>query len=260
MDHQGVIIGCDQKQEWLLPWWWDHYSQHNSHPVACFDFGMSPKGIAWCREKGQHIKLNESVALDDQTIPCTQKEKWENRMGKGFWSVRSAWFKKPLTLLQSPFDISLWIDLDCQINGSLEPLFNSLLFGGEIGLVKEPHFLTTELKDNGFLMQDALNFNSGVIVFRKQTNILHQWAMEAIEHHAQHIGDQDALNHALLNHQSHIIELPIEYNWIRHLGPNKKALIYHFTGSPGKIKILKAVKSDRDPLIGALLPQEYIDL
>ncbi|MEI8329382.1 MAG: hypothetical protein WCG14_05240, partial [Chlamydiia bacterium] len=102
MDHQGVIVGCDQKREWLLPWWWNHYAKHNSDPVAFFDFGMSPKGIAWCREKGQHIKLHESVTLDDHTIGSTQKERWENRLGKGFWSCRSAWFKKPLTLLQSP--------------------------------------------------------------------------------------------------------------------------------------------------------------
>ncbi len=56
MGKEGILIGCDRNQEWLLPWWWDHYSAHNAYPVAFADFGMSKKALAWCREKGKMLK------------------------------------------------------------------------------------------------------------------------------------------------------------------------------------------------------------
>jgi hypothetical protein len=57
MSQSGIIVGCDANQEWLLPWWWDHYCKHNSYPVAFVDFGMSEAALAWCQEKGQCISL-----------------------------------------------------------------------------------------------------------------------------------------------------------------------------------------------------------
>src|SRR5689334_9119639 len=55
----GVIVGCDLYQEWLLLWWWSHYSSHNAIPVAFVDMGMSEEGALWCKERGEYIKLQE---------------------------------------------------------------------------------------------------------------------------------------------------------------------------------------------------------
>jgi hypothetical protein len=48
---KGVLIACDEKLEWLLPWWWFHYQSYHQLPVAFVDFGMSNKAIDWCKKK-----------------------------------------------------------------------------------------------------------------------------------------------------------------------------------------------------------------
>lgn len=223
----GVVVGCDRKQEWLLPWWWSHYSAHNTHPVAFADFGMSDKALAWCKERGECIAPVFPEAAEESAIATSLKQQWEERYGRGIWFCRSAWFKKPLAVLNSPFSIGLWLDLDCQVRGKLDPLFNSL-FGADIGLVREP---------GG---PEEKNYNAGVIVFRKKAEILYRWAEEATEHNAHYAGDQEALCQAIMAHSPALIELPFHYNWLRVLGPNPDALIYHFTGGTGKLEIMNS--------------------
>ncbi len=55
---KGILIGCDQNQEWMLEWWWAHYSRHNCYPVAFVDFGMSQEAKKWCQSKGHWISLD----------------------------------------------------------------------------------------------------------------------------------------------------------------------------------------------------------
>lgn len=235
----GVVVGCDQKQEWLLPWWWEHYSEHNSYPVAFADFGMTPQALDWCRKKGLCLELSFPKIFHEEEIELSEKNRWEERYGKGIWFSRSAWFKKPLALLNCPFSSGLWIDLDCQINGSLEPLFNSLAFDAEIGVVKEPLFIQEYEETKGFLLPGEINYNAGVIVFRQNSPILHRWIEEAIVCNDKYVGDQPALNRAIFKYKPSLAELPSEYNWLRVMGPNPDALIYHFTGGSGKMEILK---------------------
>ena len=146
-----------------------------------------------------------------------------------------------MALLHSPFELGLWMDLDCQINGPLEPLFNSLAFGADIGLVREPHFIQNYEEEKGFLLPGEVNYNSGVIVFRKEASILHRFAEEASKNSAQYAGDQQAMCRAIFLHRPSLVELPQLYNWLRVLGPNPEALVYHYTGGQGKIEILKTV-------------------
>ena len=101
---QGIIVGCDKAQEWLLPWWWQHYSKLNSYPVAFADFGMTEKAIAWVSERGRYIKLPAAAPLKE--VSPERPEFRERTQEK-----RGAWFKKPLACLYSPFPESLWIDL-----------------------------------------------------------------------------------------------------------------------------------------------------
>lgn len=251
MSDQGIIVGCDQHQEWLLPWWWQHYSIHNSFPVVFADFGMSEKALSWCKERGKCLTLLSKDVLQEQEIFTPEKNRWEERYGKSIWFFRSAWFKKPLSLLQANFSIGIWLDLDCQINGRLDPLFNSLAFGAEIGLVREPQFIQNYDQKNGFLLPEEVNYNSGVIVFRQNASILHQWIEEATANNAKYPGDQQALCRAVYKHRPALVELPLTFNWLRILGPNHDALIHHFTGD-GKLELLKQINPSLIPLIESL--------
>ncbi|MBS0607606.1 MAG: hypothetical protein JSR57_11700 [Verrucomicrobia bacterium] len=242
MSSKGIIVGCDKGQEWLLPWWWEYYTAHNSFPVAFADFGMSKKGIEWCLDKGDYLNIPTQEILGDHEIPLRNKQIWEKLYGKETLKYRHAWFKKPLALLQSPFSLNLWLDLDCQINGGLDPLFNSLTFGAEIGLVREPNFVQELLETQNALLPGEIYYNSGVIVFRKGADIVHRFAEEAFSNNAEHAGDQHALCRAIFKHQPSLVELPLIYNWSRMLGTNPKAIIFHHTGGLGKVDILEVIR------------------
>ena len=84
--------------------------------------------------------------------------KLENElMDTSFWPCRNAWFKKPLACLQSPFEISLWIDLDCEVTGPLDVLYD--VYGSSIAMARYPQkYIPYPI------------YNSGVIVFRRYSH------------------------------------------------------------------------------------------
>ena len=215
---EGIIVGADQTQEWLLPWWWENYRKHNTHPVAFVDFGMSAEKKEWCKERGEFISLFVAdifVAEKEEIEPSTLKE-WEAQFGNKFWGCRNAWFKKPLACLQSPFKRSIWIDLDCEIRGSLQELFAL----NEIALVK---------------MRDEPNiYNSGVTVFQHGLPLIEEWAHQSFEKNQFFRGDQELLSHILAEKKYPVKELPEIYNWSHCYGDNPEALIYHWHGEFGR--------------------------
>jgi len=147
---EGVIIGCDHKAEWLLPWWWKHYSAHCNYPVTLIDFGMSAKGKKFCRNHGACISLDIDVSSYVNTIKPKGKN-YENICGPKCQKHRFPWFKKPFACLKTPFEKSLWIDLDCQIEGSIAPIFNALDNETELALVSENPLIQNMWRSNGFL-------------------------------------------------------------------------------------------------------------
>jgi hypothetical protein len=240
MSKTGVIVGCDRTLEPLLPWWWKHYSAHNDTPVAFADFGMSASALRWCQERGICLAIPQTTILDQSQIPEEQQRLWETLYGAGLWHARAAWFLKPLALLKSPFSIGLWIDLDCQVLCPLDSLFHTLNLGADIALVREPHEVEEGLKILNILYPQETYYNSGVILFRKDAEILHRWLKESMEHNAAHTGDQGALCRAIYQTRPALIELPATYNWLNRLGPNPDAQIVHFSGNE-KFKILTEI-------------------
>jgi len=243
---KGIIVGCNYNQEWLLDWWWGHYTKHNDYPVLFVDFGMSEEGIKWCSEHGEYTTLpsiDHLLSSQDEIDPETRK-KWETKFGKGIWKLRLVWAQKPFALLSSPFTHAIWIDLDCHIKGSLEPLFNTLNFGIEMAIGRD-----WGLK-NEFLLPDETPYNSGVIAFKKDAKILHQWTETLIAFSNQMPGDQESLSRAIHRHKPLFFELPDLYNWPHDWGENENVLIHHYSDGMGKCKILKTL----DPAILQKLP------
>src|SRR5579872_4291468 len=113
---RGVLIACDEKQEWLLPWWWENYSQENTLPVLLVDLGISEETRCWCQ---QHFRIIDFALEQNFVAP---KEKLSKKVrsswkiyGKEFWQARNCWFIKPHLMLQTNFRSTLWIDLDCEV-------------------------------------------------------------------------------------------------------------------------------------------------
>ena len=231
MNEKGIIAGCDQNQEWLLPWWWEHYSAYNPYPVAFADYGMSAHSAAWCRERGLYFKAPQIERTAKEEIPLEKKELWEDHYGDGIWFHRERCLQKPFVLLASPFSLSIWLDLDCRVRGNLEPLFELLKNGAEIGMRKEPEQVQETHKKKGFLLPHEVNYNSGVIPFRKEAKILRDWVSQIRENSGEFIFDQHAFSRAIRLHQTSVAELPPIYNWSPGDGSNSEALIYHFHGA-----------------------------
>lgn len=227
VDFDGIIVGCDQTQEWLLPWWWNHYRQHNSFPIAFVDLGMSLSAKEWCKKHGEyiHLPVADVFVADRSEIAPSLVEQWEKTF-VNFWQPRNAWFKKPLACLQSPFKRSIWIDLDCEVKGSLSPLFLECNRTG-IGIGRG---------------EDS--YNTGVIVFQRDLKLIENWADLAFLKNHQAVSDEDLLNDLLRDHDFTLIS-PI-YNWSRSWEANSNAIVLHWHGHYGKIVIAHQIQKSTD--------------
>ena len=192
---------------------------------------MSPGCAAWCRERGLYFKAPEIERTAREEISSEKKKLWEEHYGEGIWFHRERCLQKPFVLLGSPFLFSIWLDLDCRVRGNLEPLFNLLKNGAEIGMRKEPDEVQATHKKKGFLLPNEINYNSGVIPYRKDAKILREWTNQIRENSGEFIFDQHAFSRALHLNQTPVVELPAIYNWSPGDGSNPEALIYHFHGA-----------------------------
>ncbi len=231
----GVIVGCDCAQEWLLEWWWERYSAENAFPVAFVDMGMTPTAQKWCLQHGELIDLDldmRFIKLRDE-IDLELVRKWDcsRDVSPDIWEARSKWYKKPFALLHSPFERSVWLDLDCEVLGSIDPLFSqdpSL----QLALVRE--YASSHLPQ----MHRQVRYNGGVIAFTHGAEILQKWADAAVKRN-QCFPSDDVLLSALIYEKKYpVLELPEIYNWFLTWGLNINAIIYHWCGPAGKAYII----------------------
>lgn len=237
-NEDGVIVGSDLSQEWLLPWWWKHYIRHNQYPVAFIDFGMSYEKKEWCRERGELISLRifeDFVAEKEQIDPKTAAF-LEEEFGTHFWICRNVWFKKPIGLLQTPFKRTIWIDLDCEIRASIAPLFPYADSPSGIAMIKDQ---CDTLADYNYPI-----YNSGVVPYRREIGIIVDWGKECIEKNHRFRGDQEVFSNMIAQKKIDIAELPEIYNWSRTRKEDSQALILHWHGIYGKYVIRNQINVD----------------
>ncbi len=235
---QGVIVASDERQEWLLPWWWEHYASHNAYPVVFFDLGMSKEALHWCRSRGQCLTLPKASPL--KKVPNARRRQWEARWGRGIWGFRSAWFKKPIVCQMAPFAVNCWLDIDCQVLGNLQPLFDSLTDSFDWALAKEDHDVNLKDLQQKYIFLGETSYNSGVLLFRKNDPILAAWVKGAREQNNRFLSDQTLLSRLFFLHETRVKELPFEFNWHKSYGPNPKALILHYNQS-AKLELLQTI-------------------
>ncbi len=238
MNDLGIVVGCDLNQEWLLPWWWKHYTQVNSYPVAFADFGMTESSRKWCEKRGVVITPPQPFRHEDQeSISKEVKILWEKVYGPGIWNFRPTWFKKPFACIESPFEKSIWIDLDCRVEGSLESLFNILEFSIDIALYKNDPYHQKTLEETGLLLPGESHYSSGLMAFRNQAPIIAKWAELTKSEPHNFSGDQEALSRAIYLEKPLVFELPLIYNHSWELPPRGDTIVTHF-GGQGKKRLI----------------------
>lgn len=228
-EEDGIIVGCNQTQEWLLSWWWEHFQRHNRYPVSFVDFGLSEEKRKWCREKGELIALPipDVFVKDREEVTPSLVKKWEMRFKEDFWAFRKTWFKKPFACLQSPYRRAIWIDLDCEIRGSLQPIFDAQEHPSKIAIAKDgaQHHYPFPM------------YNSGVIAFQRGAPFIQEWANRAFTENGSFPGDQDLLSHTIFDLRLPICELPPIYNWSIKNGSCPEAVIFHWLGAYAKLAL-----------------------
>ncbi len=233
---EGILLGCDRAQEWLLPWWWENYSKSNADPIAFVDFGLSAETRFWCEQIGTVVDLQAppfavpgKSAVDGETASV-----WEEMYKEDVWNLRQAWFRKPHAMLLSPFERTIWIDCDCEVLGNLKPLFAHCQHPSGVGLVREPDSSQDRSRAQKLLHDREILYNSGVVVFAKGSPLIQKWAECCIDGSQQFWGDQDVLSRLIYLHHFAVSEVDRIYNWRISQGLNLRAIILHWVNASGK--------------------------
>ncbi len=236
---KGVLVGADCHQEWLLPWWWERYSElKNAFPVAFIDFGMTDSAKQWCAARGEIIPFSFDFSL---TIPeevyLNALQNWEKLRNSSLWkkaygpslaTMNPYGFKKLQACLFSPYQNSVWLDLDCEILRPIDYLFSQCSAHAEISLCRD--FKMEHLREGKF-------YNTGVIAFRHGSHIMQKWAEISTRRCGCFWREDLILSTFSKKCNFSINELPSIYNWHIYLGLNMNAVIYHWSGEWGKAYI-----------------------
>jgi hypothetical protein len=231
MCKKGVLVAADKNQQCLLPWWWERYSSHNSLPVAFVDFGMTADMLTWCSQKGEVISFLDNKVSQENL--GNGSEAYESNLSKS----RKAWFKKPSAFLLSPFKETVWMDVDCEVLSCIDCIFGFLQDDTELAIW---YGLTIEAPEGLEAAFEAETIcNSGVVVFKKGSPILHEWADIALNESHKYLGDESILSLLISKKRDGVTPLPEIYNWRICRGFPLYAKIIHWKGEWGKKYILK---------------------
>lgn len=240
MQKNGIIIGSDKNLEYLIPAWRIIYNKSNKLPVTFFDFGVSCAMKNFCKSHFNYINLEKSIEIKKSNIDLKNQSNWEEFYQNDFWDKRNGWFKKALACKHSPYELTLWIDLDCLVYKDLSLLFS---------MANNVPFLSLAADENSRmdlqLKLDIRNerekiYNSGVILYSKNHPIIEEWADQCIHKNHLFIGDQHALSRVIYEKNWPIFLLPKEYNWPYHEEKKTDVVIEHFFGL-GKKNLLEEI-------------------
>ena len=206
---RGVMVGADESQEWMLPWWWHNYSKHNDLPVMFVDFGMSKSMHQTCRTWGS-VKVFDDFGLQ----------------------FVYPWFKKPFAILQSAFYTTLWLDADCEVRSNIEPLFDA-----SAALAVHPDRCGGDHLRRSLLPGEAY-VNSGVVRSTTGNRTIVDWAKLSYGMQKYARGDQEALCRAIQLHSAKPHLYPSDQVRLR-LEGDGPCLVMHWTGPHGKDEIRK---------------------
>ena len=213
-----------------------HFRLFNPYPVTFVNFGdMSAGAIDWCQKRGHVIKLDllDSFMAKREAINPAEAVLWE-KMQPNVWSLRFTWYKKPFSLLLSPYERTIWLDLDCQVRGSLQPMFTLCENEGGFAASAE-HPPSQKLNmERKMIMPGQTMYNAGVLVFSRHSPIVKEWADRAIDQNRFYCSDQQLLANILNSRKFPFISMSSQFNWTADREFNPEAVIVHWWGDMGK--------------------------
>jgi len=173
--HKGILYSFIMKSSPEIP----HYKRRYAKAGGRVQWYLKELERSINSAKEHNPQLPIAVVTDvAASIPQSLKDKIafliENQI-----PVRSFWGEKVPTMLQSPFNKTLLVDLDTEICDSLAYAFSICCSKFDMAMVREPFskkdfkkaVLDTE-KDLSQSISKLYEFNSGVIGYRKSSEML----------------------------------------------------------------------------------------
>jgi len=235
---QGILTGCDINHEWMLKWWWDHYTKCNDYPVAFCDFGMSKSARMWCETKGTLLTAPKHFLKE---MSPSSKANWEDLHPDDIWSNRNIWFKKPLLLPHTPFKKSIWMDVDCEVKQPLSSLFE-ILTQNDFAVCQEVPRGIAVRREKGLLFPDENAYLTGVIAYKNTSPIIKKWVENCLKRNHEFFSEQDALNRTIYEENFSLKTLSSRFNYApcTDCQKPKNLVIYHHPFLIGKSHILQS--------------------
>lgn len=190
----GIIVGLDAKQEYLLAYFYINLRLCSDLPITFFDFGMSLFGKDFCEKRGHVIRVESSL--------YSRQTKSDEDLQK------TAWFKKPLACKKAPYDVNLWLDLDCKVIKCLKLLIEQITQDNHLYLAVDER-ATSRAKTLGI---DYPIYNSGVIGFTKHAEVIDLWIKACMNQSFK--GDQDALSYVIACNRCNLTQIDPCFNTI----------------------------------------------
>ena len=218
MSEKGVLIASNEDYHCFVRSWYREYIIFNTLPITIIDFGMTTAQLKWCEGKMDIIPCHENSHIHPiEDISKERLASWDKLYCHGlkiedFWTNRKAFHQKARSLKLTPYNETLWLDLDCQVRGNIEELFHYA--------AKPPHFSLAENKKTkfrilwrlGIVPEGSPAYNSGVIVYKKNCPIMEELAEVSLQHDDLFYGDQDILNSLIYEKNIQFDPLPEKFN------------------------------------------------
>lgn len=233
---KGILTGCDERQEYLLKWWWNHYSKHNDYPVTFCDFGMTLSAKKWCESKGNVI-TQKSIPIQNLSQNI-EHSPWKETLFPLMWNNRTSWFQKAFAQAQSPYNLSIWLDLDCEVVKNLHPCFDLIQEGDGFAIC--PYNATEKalaLKRK-ILKEGTEGVQAGVFAYRKDSPVIPAWLQWCQDHHTQDFSEESCLSEMLKEKKYDIVYMSRNFNWTHVEQTNFQALVLHHASATRKRNLL----------------------
>jgi hypothetical protein len=239
-EEKGILVAFDATFQPLILWWYKSLRKYSSLPIAFINLGNISENVKnWCKKNGYYYDLQKYVKnFKKIKIPQKYKNQWAEQISGDVASVRPYWFTKPVALMTTPFEKTLYLDIDCQVNADINDFF-LCLDEYELALVK---YVFQE--SFSYNKKNITIFNSGVIGYKTKAKIIEEWAELSLKFKHDFLGDQDLLSDII--HENKYVPkiLPMEWNWQRLPLLNENAKILHHCGGLAKSKLFETIKKD----------------
>ncbi|MEM7174415.1 MAG: hypothetical protein AAF443_00595 [Chlamydiota bacterium] len=238
----GVVVGCDHHQEWLLKWWWSHYSKTNHLPVTFFDFGMTMSARKWCARHGSLVSFSLPKGFLSSKNPFPLPSHWPKRWADTVRNQRLVWFTKAFSLLLTPYEKTVWIDLDCQCRKAVNSVFDFCDRESGFAVAVDDKNTVKKWKQMGFLAPTVTGYQTGVIAFVAQSKVITAWAEHCLLYRNNEYSEQTALSHTIAKKKWPISLLSSDYNWLTPEQEHPSAVIAHYGGEERKVHLIRELK------------------